>query len=61
MAPNTEKSPATLFDKLTALESAQRSEVAKELRKVAETFAEVSDGRNTAYILGLLAHLLDAP
>jgi hypothetical protein len=48
MAPNTEKSPATLLDKLTALESAQRSEVAKELRKVAETIAEVSDGRDTA-------------
>ena len=60
MAPNTEKSPATLLDKLTALDSAQRSEVAKELRNVAETFAEVSDGRNTAYILGLLAYLLDA-
>ena len=38
----------------------QRCEVAKELRKVAETFAEVPDGRDTAHTLGLLAHMLDS-
>jgi hypothetical protein len=58
---DTEKTPAMLLDELATLDPAQRREVAKELRKVAETFAEVSDGRNTTYMLGLLAHLLDVP
>lgn len=40
--------------------TSQRREVAKELRKVAETFAEVPDGRPTAHTLGLLAHWLDS-
>ncbi len=44
---DTKKSPATLLDEL-------------ELRKVAETFAEVPDGRDTAHTLGLLAHMLDS-
>jgi hypothetical protein len=44
---DTEKTPAMLLDELATLDPAQRREVAKELRKVAETFAEVSDGRNT--------------
>jgi len=39
---------------------ARRRELAKQLRKVAETFAEVPDGRDTAHTLGLLAHMLDA-
>ena len=55
----TEKSHAVLLDELAALDPAQRREVAKELRKVAETFAEVPDARHTAHTLGLLAHLLD--
>ena len=38
---------ATLVDELAALDPAQRRKVAKELRKVAETFAEVLDGRKT--------------
>jgi hypothetical protein len=33
--------------------------VAKELRQVAETFAEVPDGKTASYVLGVLAHLLD--
>jgi hypothetical protein len=33
--------------------------VAKELREVADTFAEVPDGKVTSHVLGVLAHLLD--
>ena len=58
---DTEKTAATLLDELVALGRAQRCEVAKELRKVAETFAEVPDARHTAYTLGLLGHWLDPP
>jgi hypothetical protein len=57
---DTEKTPATLLDQLAALEPARRRELAKQLRKVAETFAEVPDGRDTAHTLGLLAHMLDS-
>jgi len=57
---DTEKTPAMLLDELATLDPAQRREVAKELRKVAETFAEVPDGRDTAHTLGLLAHMLDS-
>ncbi len=53
--------PATLLDELVSLDREQRCEVANELRKVAETFAEVPDGRHTAHTLGLLAHWLDPP
>jgi ABC-type polar amino acid transport system ATPase subunit len=55
----TEKPHAVLLDELAALDPAQRREVAKELRKVAETFAEVPDGKHTAHTLRLLAHFLD--
>ena len=51
--------PPALLDDLAALDPPQRREVAKELWKVAETFAEVPDGGHTAHTLGLLAHLLD--
>ena len=57
---DTEMSPSTLLDELAALDPAQRQEVATELRKVAATFAEVSDGRQTAHTLRLLAHWLDS-
>ncbi len=57
---DTEKTPATLLDQLAALEPARRRELAKQLRKVAETFAEVPDGKHTAHTLGLLAHLLNS-
>jgi hypothetical protein len=58
---DTEKTPATLLDELVALDRAQRCEVATELRKVAETLAEVPDGKTTSHVLGVLAHLLDLP
>ena len=58
MADNT-KTRAALLDDLAALDPPPRLEVAEELRKVAETVAEVPDGRHTAHTLGLLAHLLD--
>ncbi len=57
---DTEKTAATLLDDLAALDPSQRHEVAKELRKVADTFAGVLDGRHTAHTLGLLAHFLDS-
>jgi len=44
---DTEKTPATLLDELAALEPARRRELAKQLRKVAETFGEVPDGLPT--------------
>ena len=56
-----EKSHAAQLDELAALDPPQRREVAKELRKVAETFAEVPDGRDTAHMPGMLAHMLDTP
>ena len=40
-----ELSRRTLFDELASLDPAQRRQVAKEPRKVAETFAGVPDGR----------------
>jgi hypothetical protein len=49
-----------LLDQLAALGPTQRCEVAGALRRVAETFAEVPDGRYTAHMLGALAHLLDS-
>jgi hypothetical protein len=55
----TEKSHAALLDELAALDPAERREVAKELRRVAENFAEVPDGRHTAHALRLLAQMLD--
>ena len=54
-----ETSHTALLDELAAVDPSQRREVAKELRKVAETFAEVPDGRPTAHALRLLAHLID--
>jgi hypothetical protein len=54
-----EMSRAPLLDDLAALDPAQRREVAKALRTVAETFAEVPDGLHTAHTLRMLAHFLD--
>ncbi len=56
----TEKSHAALLDELAAVGLRQRREVAKELRQVAETFAEVPDGRDTAHALRMLVHWLDS-
>jgi len=50
-----------LLDELAALNPAQRRRVATELRQLCETFAEVPDGKTTSKVLGVLAHLLDAP
>ena len=57
----TDKFHAALLDDLAARGLRQRREVAKELRKVAETFAEVPDGKTASYVLGVLTHLLDRP
>ncbi len=51
--------PATLLDDLAAFDLATRHELAKQLCNVAETFAEVPDGKTTSHVLGVLAHLLD--
>ena len=56
---HSDKTAAMLLGDLAALGPAQRRVVAKELRKVSETFAEVAEGRDIARTLGLLAHWLD--
>jgi len=56
-----EISSGVLLDELAALDPKQRREVAKDLRKVAENFADVPDARHAAYTLGLLAYWLDPP
>jgi hypothetical protein len=45
---DTEKTPAMLLNELAALDLRQRREVAAALRMVAETFAGIPDGRDTA-------------
>ncbi len=57
--PDNKKTPATLLDELVALDRTRRCEVAEELRKLAETFAEVPDGKTASHVLGVLARLLD--
>jgi hypothetical protein len=58
---DTNNTSTMLLDELAALNAARRRELAAALRGVAETFAEVSDGRTTAHVLGVPAHLLDPP
>jgi len=41
---DTDENPAALLDDLAALDPSQRSEVAKELRTVAETFLDPACG-----------------
>ncbi len=60
MADN-KKTPAALLDDLAALDPPKRREVAAVLRSVAETFAGVPEGRDTAHALRMLAHMLDTP
>jgi hypothetical protein len=48
---DSEQTAATLLDGLAALDPAQLREVASVLRRVAETFAQVPDGRDTAHTL----------
>jgi len=57
--PDNEKTAGMLLDELAALDPAQRRKVAKELRNLSETFAEVPDGKAASHVLGVLAHLLD--
>ncbi len=59
--PDNEKTAGMLLDDLAALAPAQRREVAKELRNVSDTFAEVPDGKTASHVLGVLARLLDSP
>jgi ABC-type molybdate transport system ATPase subunit len=56
---DTAKTANMLLDELAALDLPTRREVAKELRKLADTFGEVPDGKTTSYVLGVLAHMLD--
>jgi hypothetical protein len=56
-----EISPATLLDELASLDAAARRELVTTLRTLSETFAEVPDGKTASDVLGVLAHLLDAP
>jgi ABC-type sulfate/molybdate transport systems ATPase subunit len=48
---DTENPAARLLDELAALDPHRRREVAKELREVAENFAEVPDGKTTSHVL----------
>jgi hypothetical protein len=57
--PDNEKTAGMLLDELAALGPAQRRNVAKELRNLSETLAEVPDGKTASHMLGVLAHLLD--
>jgi len=54
-----DKNPATLLAELAALDPPQRRDVAAALRRVADMFAGVPHGRDTAHTLRLLAHWLD--
>ena len=49
----------TLLDGLAGLDPQARRELATNLRQVSATFDEVSDGKTTSHVLGVLAHLLD--
>jgi hypothetical protein len=48
-----------LIDELASLGPRERGEVAMTLRRLSETLAEVSDGKTTSHVLGVLAYLLD--
>ncbi len=58
---DTHKTSTMLLDELAALDPKRRRELAMALRGVAETLAEVSDGKTTSHVLGVLARLLDPP
>ncbi len=49
----------SLLDRLVRLDPQERREVAAIVRRLSETLAEVSDGKTTSHVLGVLAHLLD--
>jgi hypothetical protein len=50
---------ATLLDELARLDPQLRSELAATLRRVSDTFAEVSDGQAASHVLSVLAYLID--
>ncbi len=56
---DTDKTSTRLLDELAALNPKRRRELAAALRGVAETLAEVPDGKTASHVLGVLAHLLD--
>ena len=56
---DTNKTSTMLVDELAALDPARRQELAAVLRAVAETLAEVRDGKTASHTIGVLAHLLD--
>jgi hypothetical protein len=60
MADTEKTSAMLLLDQLAARDPPQRREVAAALRTVAETFAGVPDGRDTANAPRMLAHMLDS-
>ena len=51
--------PMSVLDELVSLGTQERRGLATTLRQVSETFAEVSDGKATSHVLGVLAHLLE--
>ena len=59
MADTQEVSPATLLDQLASLDPLERREVAAIVRRLSGNLAEVSDGKTTSHVLGVLAQLLD--
>ncbi len=48
-----------LLDNLASLGPGERRAVATTLQGLSATFSEVPDGKTAAYVLGVLAHLLD--
>jgi hypothetical protein len=58
---NADKAAEMLLDELATLDPSARRDLAKKLRRVAETFAEVPDGKTATHVLGMLAHMLDPP
>ena len=56
---DTNKTSTMLLDALAALGPAERRELAAALRGVAETLAEVRDGKTASHVVDVLAYLLD--
>jgi hypothetical protein len=56
---DTNKTSTMLVAELAALDLARRRELAAALRGVAETLADVRDGKTASHVVGVLAHLLD--
>ena len=56
---DTKMVPADLLDTLAALSAAQRRELATTLRRVADSLAEVPDGKTASHVLGVIAQMLD--